>query len=166
LLFELSEKDKYAVYVARAITSNFYNLPENVRNKLIFELSDKYPEAVAIAVEINFNKLPENIRNELLLKLSEKNAAANVVASVVAVYFMKLPDNIKDVLGNRLKKQLRELINSVTYKFALHFIVNAPNLLDLEVKLEILNNLSVYCEDEELKIEAEKAIKTILTLQD
>jgi Mg/Co/Ni transporter MgtE len=164
LLLKLLEKDKAARAVAKAVAYNFDKLPEDVRN-LLFQLSekDKAARAVAGAVAYNFDKLPESVRNELLFKLSEKDKAARAVAGTVAYNFDKLPEDVRNLLGG-LQKPLQQVIERLSRSKerlqALQLISNALPKINQDFVLKILNELS-KCEDETVRIKAQKMLKDI-----
>jgi hypothetical protein len=67
LLFELSENEAAAEYVALAITENFDKIPDELRNKLLLKLSldNEAAKYVALAVAENFDIVPGNPKNLL-----------------------------------------------------------------------------------------------------
>jgi hypothetical protein len=108
LLFELSEKDDTACFVAWAVKGNFDKLPDEVRNSLLLKLSGKRKAAYPVvrAVESNFDKLSNEARNSILLNLSEHDDTAFFVAKTVEYIFDKLPDEVgNSILLNLSGKQ-------------------------------------------------------------
>jgi hypothetical protein len=112
LLFKLSERDGAARHVAEVMVyylcskmHYFYEIPEEVKNKLLLQLAEKDEAAwyVAHFIAGNFNTLPEEVRN-LLFKLAERDGAAESVAWAVKDKFNTLPEDVK----NRLLQTLAE----------------------------------------------------------
>lgn len=101
LLFKLSEEDNNAGAVGNAISQNFDNLPEDIRNRLLIKLSKKERgvRSVARTVAYNFDRLPSDIKN-LLLEISEMDGGPAAVANPIAYNFERLPENIRNLLLN------------------------------------------------------------------
>lgn len=99
---DIGEKDIRAV--ARAVEDNFDKLPENVRNKLLSELSKMEADSAYLARTIvnNFTKIPEKIRNNIIINLSTNQATAANLHDAFKFSYGKLPTNVRNVLNLNL----------------------------------------------------------------
>jgi len=106
LMLKLAEKSGDAQYVVLAAADNFYMLPEDVRNKILFKCLGRGAAAgvVARAVANKSDTLPEDV-TDLLFKLTEDDDAVWKVARAVADNFDKFPDDARNKILLTLSKK-------------------------------------------------------------
>ena len=118
--------------VLLVVAHNFDTLPDDVKNKLLFNLSERAAAVwhVAWIVAHNFDKLPENVRNLL------------------------------NNLQKPLQQVIEDFSMSEEKETALFLISNALPKLNRDFVSKILKELS-ECEHETVRIKAAKMLKDI-----
>ena len=121
LMLKLAEKRGDTIFFLMAVADNFYELPDDVRNKMLFERLEKDAAAwvVARAVANKSDKVPEDI-TDLLFKLSEDDEAVWEVARAVADNFDKFPDDARNKLLLNLSEKdaaVWAVLFAVVYNF-------------------------------------------------
>ena len=106
LMLKLAEKRGDTIFFLMAVADNFYELPDDVKTKILLDLLEKDAAAWAVARAVaNKSDKPSEVVTDLLFKLSEDDEAAWEVARAVADNFDKFPDDARNKLLLNLSKK-------------------------------------------------------------
>lgn len=136
LLFKLSDIDKAAKYIVRAIKENFDKLPETARDELLLKLADKkeVTEGLANLIAIKFDRLPISVQS-ILFKFANKRYAVWDVAWAIVINFNKLPKNVQNLLFELADREYAA--GAVMWAVAINFYELQENVQNLLYKTSI-----------------------------
>ncbi len=151
ILLKLSDMDEHLSSVAKFIRDSYksYQLPEDLRNKLLIKISKK-PFVASYILEYlryNFDKLPNDVGNQLLINLSEPNLLISgdvrILCDIIGKNFNNLLQNVQNILFKL--SESKDTAIAVAWSVTNHF-----NNIPKDIRNELLLKLSesVYNESD------------------
>jgi len=118
VLLILYSSDEAADAAAWAVARNFDKIPEDLRNKLLFDFCgrDEAAEAAAWTVARNFDKIPEGLRNNILFELYDRYEAVRGRLEDPGELSLDMQNKLLLILSDR-EKALRPVARAVTENF-------------------------------------------------